>query len=663
MEINTLFPPSSNTSLIPTLDTDIDRKDLKWSVADSAQLYNIDNWGTPYFSINEQGNISVSPLPEEGPAIDVTRVIAAAREHELNFPLVLRFQDILRHKVRSLNEAFREAIAEHNYRGNYMGVFPIKVNQLREVVEEILEAGQPYNFGIEAGSKPELIAALALHKNPESLIICNGYKDQDFVRLALMGRKLGKKIILVAEKASEIPLIIRVADEMQTDPLIGIRIRLQCRSAGKWATSSGEDAKFGLSSTELIEAVDFLKRNGRADCLRLVHFHVGSQIPDIQIVKKAVREAARYYAQLRHLGFPVEYLDVGGGLGIDYDGSRSPSESSANYSTQEYCADVTYNIADICNQENVPHPHIVSESGRAIVSQHSLLIVETFGALQKIRSSRPLPNPHGLHRYVRELTDTLQHNISENPREALHDAMQIREEADNLFLLGYLDLKSKAAIDDLYWRICSEVTKKFDDDPSPPDEIINLRRSLAEQYTCNFSVFQSLLDHWALKQLFPVIPISGLDKQPTARGTIVDITCDSDGKVSAFVNNEGITSTLPLHPLGENGGQPYLLGFFLVGAYQDVMGDIHNLFGTVNEAHVFLDPHEEDGFYIEEAIPGSTVSEVLTNVQYDVHELTKEMKAHVDAAIRADKLKPNEGIRLLKDYEKLLKQPTYLRLS
>ncbi len=659
------FPPSSHTSFIPTLDENTSPQQT-WTVEDSAALYNIHNWGAPYFSINEKGNIAVTPLPEEGPALDLVKVIEAARAHELSFPLVIRFQDILRHKVRTLNQAFLKAIEDHNYQGRYLGVFPIKVNQLREVVEEILDAGQPYNFGLEAGSKPELIAALALHKDPESLIICNGYKDSDFVRLALMGRKLGKKIILVAEKASEIPLIIRTSEEMQADPLIGIRVRLQCRSAGKWATSSGEDAKFGLSSTELMEAANFLKSTGRTDALRLVHFHVGSQIPDIQIVKKAVREAARYYAQLRHLGFPVEYLDVGGGLGIDYDGSHSPSESSANYSTQEYCADVTYHLAEVCNQEKVPHPHIVSESGRAIVSQHSLLVVEAFGTLQKTRASRPLPQPDGLHRHVRDLLEILQNTVTDNPREALHDAMQIREEADTMFQLGILDLPSKAAIDDLYWRICTEVAKTYETDPSPPEEILSLRRSLAEQYTCNFSVFQSLLDHWALKQLFPVLPITGLDRQPITRGTLVDITCDSDGKVSTFVNHEGITSTLPLHAIPEHplqNGSPYLLGFFLIGAYQDVMGDIHNLFGTVDEAHVFLDPDEDDGFYIEEAIPGSTNAEVLANVQYNIHQITEEMKAHVDAAIRADRLKPNEGIRLLKDYEKLLKRPTYLRFN
>ncbi len=657
---------SRSTDKISTISTEITASEVQhkgWTVEDSAQLYNIHSWGAPYFSINEKGNISVTPLPGEGPTLDLTRVIAAARQHDLNFPLVLRFQDILRHKVRTLNLCFKQAILEHNYQARYYGVFPIKVNQLREVVEEILDAGLPYNFGIEAGSKAELIAALALHKDPESLIICNGYKDQDFIRLGLMGRKLGKKTILVAEKASEIPLIIQIAEEMQTDPIIGVRIRLQCRSAGKWADSSGEDAKFGLSSTELIDALDYLKTTGRSHCLRLVHFHVGSQIPDIQIIKRAVREATRYYVQLHQLGFPVEFIDVGGGLGIDYDGTRSPSEASANYSMQEYCSDVIYNIADICNQENVPHPHIISESGRAIVSQHSVLVVETFSTTKKFHLSRPLSHVKGLHRYVSQLHDILTNSVSLNPNEALHDAMLIREEADNLFLLGYLDLKSKAAIDDLYWRICYEVSKTYDNDPSPPEEILNLRNSLAEQYTCNFSVFQSLLDHWALKQLFPVVPISGHDRQPTARGTIVDITCDSDGKVSYFVNSEGATSTLPLHPIQENGNQHYLIGFFLVGAYQDVMGDIHNLFGTVNEAHVFLDPDEEEGFYIEEVIPGATISEVLSNVQYDIHQITEEMKAHVDAAIRTDKIKPNEGIRMLKDYEKLLKQPTYLRLS
>ncbi len=630
-----------------------------WDLAKAAQLYQIERWGAPYYSINGKGNVAVSPSQARGPSLDMMDVIAHARERGIQFPMVLRFQDILRNRVEALNEAFRAAIAEHQFTGGYFGVFPIKVNQLREVVEEILDAGAPYHFGLEAGSKPELAAALAMHSDPESLIVCNGYKDAAYVRLAMIGRKLGKQVILVVEKLEELAMILKVAREMGVQPLVGFRVKLQSKSAGRWAMSSGENAKFGLSALDLVEACDMLAAEGARDSFKLVHFHIGSQVPDIQIIKRAVREAARYYAKARQMGFPVQYFDVGGGLGVDYDGTRSTNDSSMNYSLEEYCADVVYNLSEVCAQEKAPHPHIVSESGRALVSQHSVLVVEVFGSSEKTRVDRPLPSGDGCHRLVEEMLAIHRGLNKRNRREALHDAQQMREQGEVMFGLGLLDLRSKAQVESLYWHIAERVSELFRSVQKPPQEIVDLRLSLGDQYICNFSVFQSLVDHWALGQLFPVMPLARLLEEPVNQGTLVDITCDSDGKISRFIGQEGERATLPLHPFT---ARPYCIGFFLVGAYQDVMGDIHNLFGRVNEAHVFLDPDEDLGFYIEETIRARTVGEVLTDVQYDIHELVSEMKRHVDQAIKGDVIKPSEGMRLLECYEKALGQHTYLQL-
>jgi arginine decarboxylase len=632
-----------------------------WDLLRATQAYAIDRWGAPYFSINYRGDIVVSPRQEQGASLTLPKVVSVAQERGLTFPLVLRFQDLLRDRVVILNETFRTVIKEANYQGNYTGVFPIKVNQLREVVEEILDAGAPYHFGLEAGSKPELAAAVAIHRDPESLIVCNGYKDETFIRTAMIGRKLGKKVILVVEKLDELPMILDIAKAMGAEPMIGFRVRLRAKSAGKWAMSSGENAKFGLSASELVEAMDMLSANGFSQAFKLVHFHIGSQIPDIQVLKQAVREAARYYAKARQLGFPVDYVDVGGGLGVDYDGSRSTSDSSTNYTLEEYCADVVYNVAEICDAEKVPHPNIVSESGRALVCHHSVLIVEAFGSSEKTKAHRvpppPMPNEHAM---VHNMAALLSGINKRNRRESLHDAQQLREQADLMFEMGLLDLRSKARLEDIYWEVAERVADLFQGTRLLPQEIQDLQMLLSDQYICNFSVFQSLLDHWAVGQVFPVMPIERLLEPPSNRGTLVDITCDSDGKVKTFIESEGLSSTLQLHPFD---GKPYRLAFFLVGAYQDVMGDIHNLFGRVNEAHVFLDPDEEDGFYIEEIIEGATIADVLADVQYDLHELTSEMKAQVDAAIKADVLKPKEGMRLLEEYEKSLKTPTYLRIA
>src|SRR5216683_2993120 len=634
-----------------------------WDIQTARSLDNIDRWCAKYFDINDAGHVVARPLQDAGAPVDITDVIEEAKGRGLKFPLLIRFQDILRHRVQSINEAFRGSIAEFNYMGQYRGVFPIKVNQLREVVEEILDAGKPYGFGLEVGSKPELFAGLALQAEPDSLIICNGYKDPIFIRMALMGIKLGKKVIMVVEKLEELKQIISVSRPFGVEPLIGIRSRLLSKGAGKWAESAGENAKFGLSTVELLAAAELLKSENLTHCFKLIHFHIGSQVPDILTVKKAVQEAARFYGKLYKMGFPVEYIDVGGGLGVDYDGSRSAFDSSTNYSLQEYTNDIVYYIADVCNAEKVPHPHIVSESGRAIVAHHSVLIVEVFGAIEKNRPQLALPYGENEHPLVRELLD-IQKNLAKlNKLEAFHDALERKDDAHHMFILGLMDLPDKAKIEHLYWEISQEVVATFRAQAYIPEEIRKLEDSLGDQYLCNFSVFQSLLDHWALGQLFPIMPVNRLNERPTREATLVDITCDSDGQVNKFIDLRDVRDTLPLHQLNTNGNgqqEPYYVGIFLMGAYQDIMGDLHNLFGRVNEVHVFLDPDEPAGYYVEEIIEGTTIVQALDSVQYDEKDLKRQMKAQVDEAIKSDRMKPSEAMRLLDDYERGLKEYTYL---
>ncbi len=636
-----------------------------WDIAAARSLYNIQRWGVGYFDINEEGHVVAKPLQEHGAVVDLTDVVEEAKGRGLRFPLLIRFQDIVRHRVEAINQAFRNAIVEYNYRGNYRGVFPIKVNQLREVVEEILDAGRPFAFGLEVGSKPELFAGLALQSQVGSLIICNGYKDAAFIRMALTGVKLGKTVILVVEKLEELRQIIAVSRQVGVDPLIGIRVRLMSKGGGKWSESAGENAKFGLNTAELLEAAELLRAENLAHCFKLLHFHIGSQVPDILLIKKAVQEASRFYAKLAKMGFPIAYLDVGGGLGVDYDGSRSAFDSSTNYTLQEYTNDIVYYIGEVCNAEGVPHPDIVSESGRAIVAHHSVLIVEVFGAIGKTNPGLPLTCAADEHPLVRELAD-IRANLSRlNKLEAYHDALERKEIAHHMFTLGLLNLPEKAKIENLYWDISCEVVRSYKNQAFVPEEIQKLEDSLGDQYLCNFSVFQSLLDHWALDQLFPIMPISRLNERPAREATLVDITCDSDGQVNKFIDLRDVRDTLPLHALVANGNgypEPYYLGFFLMGAYQDIMGDLHNLFGRVNEVHVFLDPDEPSGYYIEEIIEGTTVVQALTAVQYDENELKRQMKAQMDAAIKSDKLKPSEAMRLLDEYERGLREYTYLRI-
>lgn len=646
-----------------TTEIDQSRSTDTWSVEEAEQLYLVDRWGGGYFSINEDGHVRISPLGEKGPGISMMKVLEAAKDENLQTPLLVRFQDILRHRVQTLNEAFSRAILDNDYQGHYRGVFPIKVNQLREVVEEILDAGDPYCFGLEAGSKPELYAALAAHSNPESLIICNGYKDLGFVRLALIGRKLDKRVVLVAEKLSEVRGFIRVAQEMNVEPMIGVRVRLQSKGAGIWATSGGESAKFGLSTTEILMAVEMLREAGMSDALKLIHFHIGSQIPDIITIKRAVREAARVYAKMYELGHELEYIDVGGGLAIDYDGSKSTFHSSMNYSVEEYASDIVYNIRDICDEEGVPHPDIISESGRALVAHHSVLIIQAFGSIEKTPRLAP-SEIEADHKIVRDLQTIEAELTSRNLNESWHDLLSLKDDAQKMFELGMIGLPVRAAAETLFWRIAQimeQLSTTIDQDGEIPEYLADLRSELRSQHLCNFSVFQSLLDHWALGQLFPIMPIHRLDHRPSLQSTIVDITCDSDGKISKFIDISDVKHSLPLHEVTDDA--PYYLGVFLTGAYQDIMGDIHNLYGRVNEAHIFLDADEEDGFYIEETIPGNTVGEVLELTQYDLRGLARLMKSQFDAAIKSGRMKPSEGMKLLAEYERGLHDQTYLTLE
>ncbi len=634
-----------------------------WTIQDARNLYNIHRWGAKYYDINEDGHIIAMPLHEAGVQVDLTDIIEEAHERGLKFPLLIRFQDILRHRVEAINIAFRNSIEEYDYQGVYRGVFPIKVNQLREVVEEILDAGKPYNFGLEVGSKPELFAALALQSHPGDLIICNGYKDAGFIKMALLGKKLGKTIILVVEKLEELHNIISISRQLNVEPIIGIRTRLLSKGAGKWADSAGENAKFGLSSMELLEAIQTLRNEKLEHCLQLLHFHIGSQVPDILTIKRAVQEASRFYAKLYKMDFKIQYLDVGGGLGVDYDGSRSAFDSSTNYTLQEYTDDIIYYISDVCNAEKVPHPDILSESGRAIVAYHSVLVLEVFGSIEKIKEREFFSYGEDEHPIVEELLEIRKNLPKLNKLESYHDALERKEDAQNMFTLGLLGIEDKAKIEQLFWEISKEVADSFNGKGYIPEEIRDLEQSLGDQYLCNFSVFQSLLDNWALGQLFPIMPISRLNEKPTRKATIVDITCDSDGQINKFIDLYDVRDTLPLHELKYNENreqEPYFLGIFLMGAYQDIMGDLHNLFGRVNEVHVFLDPDEPAGYYIEEIIEGTTIVQALSSVQYDENELKRQMKAQVDEAIKSDRMKPSEAMRLLDDYERGLREYTYL---
>ncbi len=628
-----------------------------WSIAEAEKYYGFKRWGGGYFSVDDQGYTLIHPQ-RDARTIRVYDIVQEALGKGHKLPLTIRVQDLLRTRVVRLNELFAEAIKEERYEGKYRGVFPIKVNQLREVVEEIQDAGKPYHYGLECGSKPELMIALAMHEDLKSLIICNGYKDDEFIQLALFGRRLGKEIFLVVEQLSEVPRIIEISKKLGVKPLIGLRVKLSTDGEGKWASSSGENAKFGLTSPEIIDTARRLKGAGMDDCLKLLHFHIGSQVPNLQTIGKATVEATRFYCELFKMGFPMQLIDVGGGLGIDYDGSRSNYENSMNYTLREYTRDVVCNIKRVCDDAEVPVPDIISESGRAIVASHSILVTEVCDRISKTLIEPKLAKSPKSHPVLRDLESILANEHGLIELERFHAAKQKREEANNFFNLGDLNLIEKSQADAIYWKICHELSQFCKRAVHSPEGLESLSQMMAEQYVCNFSVFQSFIDHWACDQLFPVAPLHRLNESPDVDATLVDITCDSEGKVSNFTDVEDVRSTIRLHELEKK--QPYYLGLFLVGAYQDIMGDLHNLFGRVDEVHVFLEDDEEDGFYIENSIKGFTVNDVLGFTQYDGHLLTRMMKKQVDLATKADCIKPREGTRMLSEYSEMLSGHTYL---
>ncbi len=627
-----------------------------WSVKKSISYYNISRWGADYFDVNDKGHMCIHPYGKGGPVIDFMDLIEDINEKKLGFPCLIRFQDILRARVEKLVKTFAETIAREEYTGKFYGVYPIKVNQMREVVEEILDAGTPYNFGLEAGSKAELLPVLAMNTNPEALTICNGYKDEAYLKLAMMGRKLERKVIVVIEKLSELPEIIRVSQEMGVDPIIGLRAKLSTKGTGKWEHSGGDFAKFGLTVPEIIEATEILKRHNLQHTLKLLHFHVGSQLNNIRTVKNAIQEGARIYAKLSKMGFEMEYFDIGGGLGVDYSGSRKASNSSINYTLDEYVSNVIATLKQICLDEKVKQPNIVSESGRALTAHHSCLIVPIFGSIQIGTSRTEEQDKESKHPLIKRLLQMEQGLNLENALEYFHDAGEKKEEALSKFKVGILELEERAQVESIYWRICHKIAHMEMDDP--PEDLIRLRDQLADQYLANFSLFQSAPDHWAFEQLFPIVPIHRLAEKPVRETTIVDITCDSDGKIDNFVDRKESRVSLQLHELRPN--EPYYVGIFLMGAYQDIMGDMHNLFGRVNEVHVFCDDEDPEDFYMEEIIPGDRTDEVLQRVQYSPTELVKSVKRSIDQYMRDGKIKPKAGVELVDFYTQQMNSYTYL---
>ncbi|WP_395338550.1 biosynthetic arginine decarboxylase [Ningiella sp. W23] len=644
--------------------------DSSWTIQDAERVYGVSSWGGGYFQIGDNGNVHVVPTPNNNDVqIDMKAVIDEIRSENIQFPVVIRFHDVLRSQVINLNETFIETIKEAKYEGHYRGVYPIKVNQMREVVEEIVDAGNPYAYGLEAGSKPELLAVLAYNTNTEALTILNGYKDEEFIKLALLGRKLGRKVVVVIEKFSELQLLIKVAKELNIEPIVGLRAKMQSKGQGRWQGSSGERAKFGLSISEIINAARLLQTHGMADTLKLLHFHIGSQLPEIRAIKDAVNESARIYAELVKMGFRLEYVDVGGGLGIDYDGSKSTADSSRNYSLQEYVADVIYGMREVCDLEGVPHPHIVTESGRAITAHHSCVITEVVGEIKPDGASVDLAtgeNEHVLLKNMRELSLSLQEQSAgadeksslRNYQEIYNDATQYKEQASDAFGLRVIGLEELGKIETLYWQIMRQVQHFYRHAEFVPEEVQSLDFSLSSQYLCNFSIFQSAVDSWAIDQILPVVPITGLHTQPVNNGSLVDITCDSDGKIDRFVIEHAIDSVLPMPAYSRD--EPFYLGLFLTGAYQDVMGDMHNLFGRLNEVHIFSYDDDPQDFYIEEFVRGSNIDHVLSVMQYHPSAMAIDVKKLIDKEVSKGNIKPREGVKWTDFYENSLSAYTYL---
>ncbi len=627
----------------------------KWRIEDSAELYNINGWGINYFSINNKGNVTVSPRTD-GAAVDLKELIDELQLRDVACPVLLRFPDILDSRIEQMESCFKFAAQEYDYKGQNFLVYPIKVNQMRPVVEEIVSHGKKFNIGLEAGSKPELHAVIAINTDNDSLIICNGYKDEDYIELALLAQKMGRTIFIVVEKLNELRLITRVAKRLRVKPNIGIRVKLASSGSGKWEDSGGDVSKFGLTSSEVLEALDYLERNKMQDSLRLVHFHIGSQVNKIRRIKIALREAAQFFVQIYKMGFKLDFVDVGGGLGVDYDGTRSAnSGSSVNYSIQEYVNDATFAMVDACEKNDIPHPNLITESGRSLTAHHSVLVFEVLETAQLPAwddDAEPVEDDHELIHLLYNSWDNMNQS---SMLETWHDAQQIREEALDLFSLGMLDLKTRAQVERLFWSIARDIQQIVSEIKRPPEEFMNLPKLLSEKYFCNFSLFQSLPDSWAIDQIFPIIPIHRLDEKPDRHATIQDITCDSDGKIDNFISTRNISHHLPVHALKSR--ESYYIGVFLVGAYQEILGDLHNLFGDTNAVHVSVD---EKGYHIDQVIDGETVAEVLDYVQYNSKKLVRTVETWVTLSVKQGKITAEEGKEFLSNYRSGLYGYTYL---
>ena len=626
----------------------------RWRIEDSAELYNITGWGLKYFSINDNGHVQVTP--REGCAsVDLKELMDELQIRDITAPVLLRFPDILDNRIEKISRCFKQAAEEYKYGAQNFIIYPIKVNQMRQVVDEIVSHGKKFNIGLEAGSKPELHAVLATNIDEHNLIICNGYKDENYVELALLAQKMGRRIFLVVEKLNELHLIARLAKRIGVRPNIGIRIKLSSSGSGKWEESGGDHSKFGLNSSELLEAVDALAKYKMEDCLKLIHFHMGSQITKIRRIKNALREATQFYVQLTKMGFSIDFIDIGGGLGVDYDGTRSSaSENSMNYSIQEYANDAISAIVDACEKNGLKQPNVITESGRSLSAHHSILIIETLETTQLPVWNDNEEVSDSDHELARELYQIWDRLGQQSLLESWHDALQIREEALDRFSLGMLDLHTRAQIEKLFWSVAREVNDIAKTMKHVPEEL-RISKMLPDKYFCNFSLFQSLPDSWAIDQMFPIMPISRLDEKPTRTATIQDVTCDSDGKINCFISSHGFSNALPIHPI--KNGESYYLGVFLVGAYQEILGDMHNLFGDTNTVHVSV---HKGGYEIEQIIDGETVAEVLDYVQYNPKKLVRNVETWVTRSMKSGKITPEEGREFLSNYRSGLYGYTYL---
>ena len=628
----------------------------KWRIDDSRDLYNIKGWGINYFDINEKGHATVSPLKTKGPSIDLFELLQELAIRDVSTPMLLRFPDILDNRIEKINECFSKSIKEYNFNGTYFNVFPIKVNQQRAVLEEVVRHGKKFNIGLEAGSKPELHAVLANMDNPAALIICNGYKDEDFIELALLAQKMGKNIFIVVEKMNELHLVVELSRRIGVRPNIGIRIKLASNGSGKWEESGGYHSKFGLNSSDLLEALDYIREEQMCDCFKLIHFHLGSQITNIRKIKSGLREVSQFYIQLKQLDMNLEYVDIGGGLGVDYDGTRSSNASSVNYSVQEYANDVIYSITEACDKHEIAHPNVIAESGRALTAHHSILI---FNILE---TAGPAFFDEEIHEIAEDAPDIVKDLYSiykgltpKNLLENWHDAIQLNDDSLSGFKMGSIDLQTRAMAERLFWSIARDVNRLSKDLRHPPYELSSLPRLLAEKYFGNFSLFQSLPDSWAIDQIFPIMPIQRLNEEPIVETTLQDVTCDSDGKIDMFVRGGEVSRTLPLHPLKKD--EPYYMAVYLVGAYQEILGDLHNLFGDTNAVHIVCD---EDTYKIEKIIDGESVEDVLDYVNFSDKALVRTMENWVAGSVKEGKISLQEGKEFLNIYRSGLYGYTYL---